>query len=198
MIAFFCLHPASEGGETPFADTRLVLDRLSAATRKCFARLGVRYCRNLRPGLGLSWREVFGLDSKEAVERRCEQLGIVYKWRDNDLRLEWTRPAIHTHPSTGEQMWFNHAAFFHRQALDPGVAAALESDEQLPFSSSFGDGSSIPVEIFEEIENAYQSVQVVEQWAKGDIVVLDNMLSAHGRMPFRDRREVYVMMGRSN
>jgi alpha-ketoglutarate-dependent taurine dioxygenase len=193
-LALFCEHPAAAGGETPLADTRLVLHHLSSATRDRFTALGVRYGRVLREGIGLSWRDVFGVDSREAVELHCRQSGIAFQWLDDALELEWTRPSIRQHPRTAQPVWFNHAAFFHRQALAPAVAAAL-GDEPPPFWSSFGDGSPISADIFAEIEEAYDKATIVEPWIAGDIVLLDNMLLAHGRRPFNGRRAVYVMMG---
>lgn len=193
-LALFCEQPAAEGGETPLADTRLVLDRLSPATRTRFATLGVRYGRLLREGIGLSWRDVFGVGSRDAVEGHCRRFGIGFEWIGDALRLEWTRPSVRQHPLTGQSIWFNHAAFFHRRALPPAVAAAL-GDELPPFWSSFGDGSPISADIFAEIEAAYDEATIIEPWVAGDIVLLDNMLLAHGRHPFRGHRAVYVMMG---
>jgi alpha-ketoglutarate-dependent taurine dioxygenase len=195
MLGFFCVHPSESGGETPLADTRRVLGLLSPATRERFAAKGVRYRRNLRQGIGLSWGDVFGTASREEVERRCAARGIACDWRGDDLRIEWVRPAIAVHPRTGESVWFNHAAFFHPRALDAEVAAALESEEQLPFRTSYGDGTAIDDGTFEEIEAAYRMASVVEPWEAGDVVILDNLLTAHGRMPFRGRRELFVMMG---
>ena len=193
-VGFFCLRPADEGGETALADTRRVLEGLSGATRSRFAASGVRYFRDLRAGIGLDWSEVFGVRSREAVEQRCEQLGISCHWDEEGLQLQWTRPAIQVHPRTGELVWFNHASFFHREAVDPDVASALGPD-RLPFWTSYGDGAPIERETFLEIESSYRAAQISDPWVSGDVVILDNLLTAHGRLPFRGPREIYVMMG---
>jgi len=195
-IAFFCAEPAASGGNTPLADTRAVLARLEATTRQQFTQLGVLYRRRLSERLGLSWRDVFGLDTRESIERECQTRGVRWHWSGHDeLFLEWRRPAIIEHPDTSEPLWFNHALFYHPERLDPTVRGALGQGEALPFSAHFGDGTPIPTMLLEEIEQAYAAAQVDQPWVVGDILVLDNMLMAHGRAPFCGPRRVYVMMG---
>ncbi|MFI6686455.1 TauD/TfdA family dioxygenase [Streptomyces sp. NPDC050485] len=195
LLAFYSDKAADAGGETPIADTRVVLQNLSAPTRERFMRLGVRYRRELRTGVGLSWQEVLGTQSRDEAELTCRELGMRYEWIEDGLRVEWTRPAVRQHHITGEQVWFNHAAFFHVDSVEPGLADALEAAEMSPFTTAFGDGSPITGEVATEIRSAYERALVVRPWVTGDILLLDNMLMAHGRLPYQGARRLLVMMG---
>src|SRR5262249_55022897 len=105
-LYFFCIQPATRGGETLIADSRRVLSRLSAGLRDKFAERGVTYKRNYAAGLGVPWATAFGTTDRTVVEEHCRKRGIQYKWQDGD-RLSTTHigPAIVRHPLTGEETW---------------------------------------------------------------------------------------------
>ncbi|MBS1664515.1 MAG: TauD/TfdA family dioxygenase [Bacteroidetes bacterium] len=194
-ILFCCLQPADWQGETPIADNRAVLAGLSASTRQKFLEKGVLYKRNISPRIGLSWQEVFQLSNREDVERECRTLGMNFEWRDNDrLRLSWGNKAIHAHPETGEPVWFNHAFFFNKYALEEEVVSGFSSEEDLAFNTCYGDGTEISREEIEEIRDAYQRGMVLFAWEKGDVLYMDNMLMAHGRRPYSGDRKIVVSM----
>src|SRR6185295_14100684 len=95
------------------------------------------------------------------------------------------------HPNTGEEVWFNHAAFFHVSTLDPIVRDVLLEtigEENLPNNTYYGDGSPIESSVLEEIRAAYAQEIVAFPWQEGDILMLDNMLVAHGRSPYSGPR----------
>lgn len=94
-------------------------------------------------------------------------------------------------------VWFNHAVFFHVSTLKPTIRKALLaefSEEELPHNTYYGDGSPIEPDVLDEIRTAYQQEAVIFPWQVGDILMLDNMLTAHGRQPFLGRRKVVVGM----
>jgi hypothetical protein len=64
-----------------------------------------------------------------------------------------------------------------------------------PRNAYYGDGSPIEEDALEEIRKAYANEAVVFPWQKRDILVLDNMLTAHGRRPYRGARRIVVGMG---
>lgn len=194
-IVFCCIQPAIEQGETPIADNRKVLSGLSEATRNKFARHGVRYIRHISEGMGLSWQEVFQTTNREQVEQECRDTGMNYFWlEENSLVLTWRHEAIHRHPVTDEQVWFNHAFFFNEFALDEETRAAFTAQEELPFNTSYGDGSPISQEEIREISAAYAQAAVQFPWEKGDVLFLDNMLMSHGRSPYKGDRQIIVSL----
>ncbi|MES1224146.1 MAG: TauD/TfdA family dioxygenase [Bacteroidota bacterium] len=194
-IVFCCILPAKEQGETPIADNRLVIKNLSENTRNKFLEKGIKYVRNISKGAGLSWEEVFQTDNRKEVEDECINGGMNFKWIDDErLILSWNNKAIYNHPDTLEQIWFNHAFFFNKYALEEEILSSFESDDDLPFNTYFGDGSEISREEIEEIRLAYKKATVLFPWEKGDVLFLDNMLFSHGRSPYKGDREILVSM----
>jgi alpha-ketoglutarate-dependent taurine dioxygenase len=197
-LFFYCLIPARQGGETPIADVRRVFQRISPWLRERFERKKVMYVRNFSGEVGLSWRTTFCADSKAEVEEYCLKSGIEFDWNDNDrLRTRQVRPAIARHPRTGEALWFNHATFFHASTLDPAIREGLLAsfgEEDLPHNTYYGDGSPIEPEALDELRRAYEEETVTFPWEEKDILMLDNMMVAHGRAPYVGARSVLVGM----
>ncbi len=197
-IFFLCQTPAERGGETPIADTREVLRLLRSDTVERFARKGCMYVRNFDDQLGLSWQTVFQTHDRAAAEMHCRSADIAFEWRDGDgLRTRAVRPTVAAHPRTAERVWFNHVAFFHVSTLDPsirdGLLATME-EKDLPANTYYGDGSPIEAEVLDEIRDAYRRATVSFAWLRGDILLLDNMLTAHSRAPYTGERRVLVGM----
>jgi alpha-ketoglutarate-dependent taurine dioxygenase len=194
-IVFCCILPADEQGETPVADNRLVLKYLSPETKQKFYDKGVRYVRNIAKGIGLPWEEVFQTRDKREVEKECAGQGMDFTWKDDDrLVLSWKNKAICNHPDTGDEVWFNHAFFFNKYALNEEVRSFFGSDDDLAFNTYFGDGSGISKSEIEEIRSAYENSTVVFPWQKGDVLFLDNMMISHARHPYKGDRKVLVSM----
>lgn len=197
-IGFFCVQPASQDGRTPIADSRKVLSRLSPGLQQRFAAKGVMYVRNYREGLDLPWQTVFQTDDRAVVEQYCQQAGIEWEWvNPQHLRTRQVCQAIATHPKTGETVWFNQAHLFHVSNLPPVVRESLLTtlaEIDLPRNTYYGDGSSIEPETLDEIHQAFAAETVSFPWQAGDILLLDNMLTAHGRTPFVGPRRVLTGM----
>ncbi len=81
-IAFFCVRPAAQGGETPIADSRNVFARIAPDIRERFMHKQVMYVRNYGDGVDLSWENVFQTRSKADVEAFCQRAGIAFEWKD--------------------------------------------------------------------------------------------------------------------
>lgn len=197
-IFFFCVTPAVAGGETPIADTRRIFARLDPTIRERFIHKQYQYIRNFGDGLGLNWRAAFQTEDRSAVEAYCHDNGILFEWKDAErLRTRQVRRAVARHPQSNELVWFNHLTFFHVSTLDAAVQTLLRStfrDEELPNNTFYGDGTVIEPEVMEQLHAAYRAETVAFPWQKGDLLMLDNMLVAHGRGPFSGPRKVVVAM----
>jgi alpha-ketoglutarate-dependent taurine dioxygenase len=196
-IFFYCALPPERGGETPIADCRRVLQRIAPEVRDQFMRKQWMYVRNFGHGFGLPWQAVFQTSDKAAVEAYCRDRGIQVEWKPDDLlRTRAVRPAVVTHPETGEMSWFNHAIFFHVSTLEPEIRTTLlaEYQDELPTNTYYGDGSPIEPAVLDHIREAYRQETVAFPWQKGDILMLDNILAAHGRNPYSGPRKVLVGM----
>lgn len=196
-IYFLCEVTPEQGGETPIADCRRVLERIDPAVRQRFAERGWMYIRNFRRGLGFDWRQVFACQTPAEVEDYCRRNDMTAEWRGEQLRVRYVRPAVRRHPVTGEAIWFNHGTFFHASTLEPEIREILlaELDEEdLAYHTCYGDGGAIEPEVMDHLRQAYDRETVCFPWRRGDLFMLDNMVMAHGRRPYRGERRVIVGM----
>ncbi|MEU6882041.1 TauD/TfdA family dioxygenase [Streptomyces sp. NPDC046712] len=197
-IVFCCERPAERGGRTPLADSRRVLAALRPETVEKFERLGVQYVRNYIPGISLSWQEAFQTEDPEQVAAYCAKAGIAVEWVDGgQLRTRQTRPAIHTHPVSGERTWFNHAVFFHITSLPEEISTGLREaldEEDLPYNTYYGDGTPIEDETLAELRAAFTAETTGFDWERGDVLVVENMITAHAREPFEGARRILAAM----
>lgn len=199
-IMFFCALPAKEGGETPIADSRKVFNRIDAEVIKKFEEKNVLYVRNYSPGVDLSWQEVFQTTEKKEVEKYCFAHSIKYFWNQEgpELTTKQLCQATLVHPITKEKVWFNQAHLFHISSLNNEIVHSLISElgeKNLPRNAFYGDESPIEEDVLAHIRDAYEQETIVFRWQRGDIMVLDNVLMAHGRRPYSGDRKIVVSMG---
>ena len=195
-LFFLCDIAAETGGATPIADSRAMYRRLPQDLRERFAD-GVTYARAFRDDLGLSWQEAFQTDDRAVVEEYCARNGQTFEWTEDGLRTRHVRPSFVEEPHTGETVWFNQANLFHVSSLGEEVSEALLElypEEDLPRNAYFADGSPIPQADLAAIKAAYDEVSYAFPWQPGDIMVINNMLMAHGREPFTGKRRILVAM----
>jgi alpha-ketoglutarate-dependent taurine dioxygenase len=195
-IWFHCVTAAHTGGETPIADSRAVYRKMPDSIRERFAR-GILYVRNYGD-FDVPWQQVFNTENRVEVENYCRRTGIQWEWKnDGSLRTRQLCQGIERHPRSGETVWFNQGHLFHISNQQPEVREMLEElvgIENLPRNVYFADGSPIPDTIFDEIRHVIDEQTVIFPWHKGDVLMLDNMLVAHGRTPFKGERKVVVAM----
>jgi alpha-ketoglutarate-dependent taurine dioxygenase len=195
---FACLQPAQQGGATPLADSRKVWGRIGPSTRNLFRERGLLYVRNHGYGIDLSWQEVFQTEDRGQVEAYCRAADIGYRWLpDGQLQTSQVCQVEFRHTITGEMVWFNQAHLFHVSALPEKVASALRDwlpQERWPRNCYFGDGSAIETEMLGPIRDAYTAETTVFHWEAGDVLLVDNLLVAHGRQPYDGRRSIVVAM----
>jgi alpha-ketoglutarate-dependent taurine dioxygenase len=199
-IFFLCVTPPAEGGETPIADARKISKRIPADIKQRFLDKGVMYVRNFGSGFGLPWQTVFQTSDKSQLESYCRSVGIELEWKgSNQLRTRQIRPAMVRHPETDELLWFNHAVFFHPSTLEPAIRRSLSNgmaEEELPHNTCYGDGSPIETATLDTLREIYETETVLFPWQQSDVLMLDNMLAAHGRRPFSGSRKIVVGMAR--
>ena len=197
ILGFWCTQPATEGGATPLARTDRVLEMLPAALVDRFETLGVCYERWYHRHLDLPWQEVFQTNNRSAVHKMCAATGIDVHWEGELLRTRQVAQATLKH--RGRRVWFNQASLFHPAALEPSAEEALRLSvgDQLPRNAHYGDLSSISADDIAEIREAFSSASWHRPWDIDDVLLIDNLAVAHGRMPFRGERRVLVAMAGS-
>jgi alpha-ketoglutarate-dependent taurine dioxygenase len=198
-ISFFCLLAATEGGCSPIVDCRRVYQQLDATVRERFERLGLMYVRNFSDGLDVSWQRFFQTDDRAVVEAAGREQGFECEWvGERHLRIRQRCRGVLRHPRTGEMSFFNQVQLHHVHCLEADVRQSLLSifrREDLPRHVYYGDGTPIEDAVMDHIGELYEANAVRFQWQAGDIVTLDNLITAHGRDPYRGPRKIVVALG---
>ena len=216
-IFFHCDIPAKSGGETPLCSTRRFMKKLDPKIFKRFADEGVIYVRNYGnlegyPD-GFRWQDSFQTQDKRAVEKFCRENNIQFEWAAEDgLITRYHGQGVARHSVTGEILWHNHAHMYAHFTETPPRPSPLmramaplytkEVYEKLlraPLNkvmmySLYGSGEQIEASVVDEINGLLETEQVTFRWEKGDFVVLDNMLSFHGRNPFEGERRTLAIL----
>ena len=198
LMLFGCLVAPTGGGATPVCDAPTVRDALPAALVQRFERDGWLLVRNYNDDIGASLAEAFGTDDRRTVERYCRANAITFEWRAGGALRTWQRRgAVVRHPLTGRRCWFNQIAFLNEWTLAAEVREYLVEvygEDELPFNTRFGNGDPIGADIVQAINEAYEAHAVREPWQAGDVLLVDNVRTAHGREPFEGPREVVVAL----
>ncbi len=201
-IWFHCVTASESGGETPIADSRKIYQKISPEIREKLKQHGLLYVRNYGNGLDLTWQKAFGTDNKVEVESFCRDNDIKFLWKDDgELQTKQICQVVAEHPKSKEMVWFNQAHLFHVSNLDESIRETLISIvgiDNLPRNVYYGDGSSIEYETLDHIRTVLDECQIIFPWCEGDIMMLDNMLTAHGRSSFSGERKVIVAMAESH
>lgn len=198
-IWFHCVQPSAEGGETPIADSRRIFQQLDPALRQRFEDKRLMYVRNYGNGLDLPWEQAFNTEDRAVAEAYCRANQIAFEWKDDgELRTRQVCQATARHPVTQDWVWFNQAHLFHVSNLPPAVResllAVVDDPLDLPRNVYYGDGSELEESALAEIRGVLEQCTVRFPWQQGDVLMLDNMLVAHGRASFKGPRQVIVAM----
>jgi alpha-ketoglutarate-dependent taurine dioxygenase len=198
LMLFACLGAPSQGGATAVADSETVLDALPPALIARFEREGWLLIRNYNDEIGASIAEAFGTEDRRAVETYCRTNAIEFEWQpDGGLRTRQRRSAVVRHPVTGRRCWFNQIAFLNEWTIAPEVREYLVDvygADGLPFTTRFGNGDPIGEDVVTLVNSVYDASTAREAWQAGDLMLVDNIRTAHSREPFEGPREVLVAM----
>jgi alpha-ketoglutarate-dependent taurine dioxygenase len=198
LLLFGCLSAPSRGGATAVSDSPTVLDALPKDLAARFGRDGWMLTRSYNGEIGATLAEAFGTEDRGAIEGYCGANAIGFGWQpDGGLRTWQRRRAVVDHPVTGRRCFFNQVAFLNEWTIDPEVREYLVEmygAEGLPFNTGFGSGEPVTEEIVELINAVYEAHTVREPWQVGDLMLVDNIRTAHSREAYVGPREIVVGM----
>jgi len=198
LMLFACLTPPSQGGATGVADSPTVLRTLPADLSERLERDGWLLTRNYNEDIGASIDEAFGTDDPDAVSAYCRANDIDFEWQpDGGLRTQQRRAAVVRHPITGERCWFNQIAFLNEWTIASEIREYLVDmygEDGLPFNTRFGNGDPISEDTILLLNELYEANTAREPWQAGDLMLVDNIRTAHSREPYEGPREVLVGM----
>jgi len=199
LMMFACLSAPTTGGATALADSTTLLDVLPTDLVERFERTGWLLTRNYNDEIGASIAESFGTADNAAVERYCRTNAIEFDWQpDGGLRTTQRRRAVVRHPVTGQRCWFNQVAYFNEWSLATDLREYLidvHGTHGLPFNTQFGNGDPIGADVVQLLNDMYEANTEREPWQAGDLLLVDNIRTAHCREPFTGPRDVVVAMG---
>jgi len=197
---FFCLLPPEKGGVSVICKNADLFAQLDQKYIEKIVRKKIRYIRHCPDGATsdyLSWQKVFHVSTKKEAEEEMTRLGVEWEWqKNNDLTYWYLLDAMQPHFITGEEIWFNqahamHASFFKAH---PSFYQKNIPDNQYPFHSTYGDGEEFEPDFLRQIRDAGWRSAVGIPWAKGDVLLLDNMLVQHARLDFEGQRKILVAL----
>lgn len=213
-IYFFCETAPAQHGETILGDARRVYRALDPGVRSRFMDRQLKYVsayygnsllmdlvNSLQPS-HKSWRDVFETSERSEVERLCREHDFEFAWHDDNnwIRISQTRPAAITHPETQEWVWFSQA---HLYDFNPRLlgswryvgAKLLYARQHMRMHEVFhADGGKIERSDLYHIMDTLDANTVAFPWQKGDMLVLDNVLTMHGRAGFQGPRRILAAM----
>jgi alpha-ketoglutarate-dependent taurine dioxygenase len=198
LLLFACLGAPTRGGATAVSDSPTVLDALPKQLTERFERDGWLLTRSYNEEIGATLEEAFGTEDRGAIENYCRANAIEFAWQpDGELRTRQRRSAVVRHPVTGQRCFFNQIAFLNEWTIDPEVREYLVDmygEDGLPFNTRFGTGEPLTEEIVELINAVYEAHTVREPWQAGDLMLVDNIRTAHSREAYEGPREILVGM----
>jgi alpha-ketoglutarate-dependent taurine dioxygenase len=211
-VAFWCKTPSETGGETVICDMRGVLEALPEELGRKFVEKGIRYVRNMRnrdvddwradPILHHpNWQDRFDTTDRAVVEQKLRERGVDLRWEQDGSVTFWTElPGITHHPVTGERLFFNqmvqqtkHPVMFGGDASNMPVGPYDDKIVKAHFIT-FSTGESLTEDEFMTIHNELERRKVAFPWQPGDVLLLENKFTAHGRHPFTGHRDIQVML----
>jgi hypothetical protein len=196
FIAFHALEVADEGGETTVCDIDLVSADLGSVVDS-FAAHGVTYQRTHHPGIDVAWQKAYRTESKAEVEEIGKRAGMQLTWLPGDILRTRHSAQGAIRSETGASLYFSQAHLFHPANLPTPAynsLVALLGAENLPRNAFYGDGSEIAPETIKAINESFDRNTMKMKWQVGDVLILDNMRYAHGRMPFKGKRKLHVAL----
>ncbi|MFF3848229.1 TauD/TfdA family dioxygenase [Streptomyces sp. NPDC002328] len=198
LMLFACREAPAAGGATALADAQNVLSALPTDLVARFLREGWLLTRTYNDEIGASLADSFGTEDRAAIEQYCRASAIAFEWQpDGGLRTRQRRSAVVRHPVTGRRCWFNQIAFLNEWTLAPEIREYLVDvygPDGLPFNTRYGDGEPIGEDTVRLLNEVYEAHTVREPWQSGDLMLVDNVRTAHSREAYEGPREVLVAM----
>ena len=180
------------------ADSTAVLDALPAALTERFEREGWLLTRSYNEEIGASLEQAFGTEDRDAIEQYCHAHAIECAWQpDGALRTRQRRSAVVRHPVSGRRCWFNQIAFLNEWTMAPEVREYLIDEygpDGLPFNTRYGNGDPVTEDVVQLLNEVYEANTARRPWQAGDLLIVDNVRTAHSREPFKGTRDVVVAL----
>ncbi|MEQ1638820.1 MAG: TauD/TfdA family dioxygenase [Methylococcales bacterium] len=215
-IAFFCEYPATTGGESTLCDMHSLVAKIRPDVKEKFSRYGYRIRRTLatpavvdnKPGIQKTWTEAFATTDKSVVEQAVKDNGWVMKWLEDGSLQIWQDviPALKHHPVSDKPAWYSLVQIYNPAASLAWMERDGRTEDYQRFSNAmqaqpelldnifYGNGEAIADDDALHIAEVIRDSEVKALLKASDLLVLDNMLIGHGRMPYSGDRRILVAL----
>jgi alpha-ketoglutarate-dependent taurine dioxygenase len=195
-LFFFCEQPAETGGATPLCRSDVLWERLRercpAFAADCEAK-GLRYS-NVMPaandagsGMGRSWQSTLRAATRAEAEQRLRELGYDWEWQGDDC-LRATTPVL----SAVRQLPDGRRTFFNQ--LIAAARGWKDSRNDPSKAITFGDGSPLDRDAVLVAAALGDELSFDIPWQKGDVALVDNFVTMHGRRTFTGTRKILASL----
>jgi alpha-ketoglutarate-dependent taurine dioxygenase len=196
QLFFFCQLPADEGGQTPVCRSDLLFERLAERcpqfVHDCREK-GLQYT-NVMPsqndpqsGMGRSWQSTLRAELREEAEQRLQSIRYRWQWQPDGC-LRATTPVLPAvrQAASGRTVFFNQ--------LIAAFSGWKDSRNDPSNAIRFGDGSPLDRAAVQVAMALADELTFDIPWQRGDVALLDNILTMHGRRTFRGPRKVLASL----
>lgn len=195
-VFFFCQSAADAGGATPLCRSDKLFEALKAedpSLANDFKEKGLKYTTAMpaaddaNSGQGRSWKSTLSVETVEEAEAKLSELGYSWEWLD-DGSLKAVTPVLPAvvELDDGAEVFYNQliAAYKGWKGVKENPSSAI----------TFGDGTPIPKEGLERISELADTFTFDLEWQDGDVAVVDNYRTMHGRRPYSGDRKRIVLV----
>jgi hypothetical protein len=216
-VSFYSHEPPENGQRTHLiGDMRRLSAQLPDELRRKYHGRRARLRRVLKPEGSdavvarreKSWQEVLGTGDRREAQAIAERKGWDLTWKDDGSLIFLQEPArfFRPHPVHGE-MWCSQGLHYQpagrrlvaerdgRMEDALRIATAMAEAPDSLAAMVMEDGSPVPAEDCAAWFHLCSGAQVSYALGRGEMIVLDNMLMAHGRTTFTGTRTMYAALG---
>jgi alpha-ketoglutarate-dependent taurine dioxygenase len=198
-LFFFCEVEPGKAGETSIMHAQEFYEELRAKFPEKVEELDKRKVRYIRvlsedddssSAIGRGWKNTYNTDEKSKVEAQLNDAGYNWEWLPNG-NLKTISPeleAIKFYSKLGKKVYHNQ--------LIAAFTGWIDSRNDPKKAIVFGDKSAIDVEFMNETVKLAEKHRVNIPWKSGDVMLIDNMIAMHARMPFERPRKVLASMAK--
>lgn len=195
-LFFFCEQAAESGGATPLCRSDVLFERLQEQcptfAMDCEAK-GLLYS-NVMPstddadsGMGRSWQSTFSVETREEAEASMRALGYSFEWLDDGC-LKATTPQLQAVRDLGD----GRKSFFNQ--LIAAFKGWKDSRNDPSKAITFGDGSPLDPADTNLAADLAEEITFDVPWQDGDVALVDNYVTMHGRRTFVGKRKVLASL----
>jgi alpha-ketoglutarate-dependent taurine dioxygenase len=183
LLWFFCEKPATSGGETLLSDGAAIYAALPEEIKSALGSREIRYERNHDEA---TWKRLYRTGSLVVLKKFCRDNGIALTVNpDGGVTTRFTCSALRTFQ--GRTVFINN--------LLPFALRHIREPERTRAAVCFADGERIPRAWVFAIEKIANDRAHPHAWQAGDVAVIDNRRTLHGRHAVTDpTRSIYVRM----